>query len=353
MTGAAGMVSRVVVGLCAVVVCCLAAISGAWAADEDFAGDWMVYLDDGDRTLVGLLQLERRDGGWLAFLEGGPTRVEISGDQITLFADSRDVRGFVFDREMSGSLQEGELRGTYRQVGAAAQKEAGGPWRAARQEDAVGAAAEPSPVDLSGTWTATQELDFRKYTMALTAAGRRWLDDYLPYYDQPDVRCTSIGLPALATYTFPFEIIVSKNRLTFIYEYQSRVRRIWLDGRQPSDVMPPSRMGHSNGRWEGSTLVIETTSLEKTVRDFRGELISENARIEERYTLSEDGNTLTAVLIVHDPENYERAPIRRRQWIRNDSAEIFPYTCDPDSFYLTMYEDGELDMYLKRSDRRF
>ena len=245
------------------------------------------------------------------------------------------------------------MRGSYTQEGAAAQKETGGPWHAERLRDTVDENAEPRPVDLSGLWAATQALDFRKYSMALTDAGERWLAAYLPYYDQPDVRCTSIGLPALATYSFPFEIIASENRLTFIYEYQSKVRRIWLDGRRPSDVMPPSRMGHSVGHWDGDELVVVTDNLEKTVRDFRGELISENARIEERYRLSEDGNTLTAVITVHDPENYERPPVRRRQWVRNNIGEIFPYTCDPDSFYLTMYEDGELDMYVERSDKRF
>ena len=189
--------------------------------------------------------------------------------------------------------------------------------------------------------------------MALTDDGKAWLESYLPYYDQPDVRCASIGLPALATYSFPFEILESENRLTFIYEYQSRVRRVWLDGRSPGDTMPPSRMGHSTARWEGSALVIETTHLEKTVRDFRGELISEDARIEERYELSDNGNTLTAVITVHDPKNYSRPPVRRRKWHRKNDADIYPYTCDPDSFYLTMYEDGELDMYINRADRRF
>ena len=80
------------------------------------------------------------------------------------------------------------------------------------------------------------------------------------------------------------------------------MRRIWMNGREPSEFMPPSRMGHSNGHWDGSTLVIETKLLDKTVRDFRGELISENARIEERYELSEDGNTLMLVVTVHDPD---------------------------------------------------
>lgn len=322
-------------------------------AADNVLGRWILSLTDGNRTLVGLLEVEKSAGGWSAFLDGGPATVEIDGNRIVIVADSRDVRGFVFDRRMTGTVDGDSMGGTYVQEGAAAQAEKPGPWKAER-EPPMQAVVEPAkPADLSGTWTATQELDFRKYTMALTPAGNAWLENYLPYYDQPDVRCTSIGLPALATYSFPFEIIRSDNRLTMIYEYQSKVRRIWMDGRKPGEYMVASRMGHSNGRWEGSTLVIETTNLEKTVRDFRGEPISENARIEERYTLSDDGMTLTALITVHDPENYQRPPIRRRMWKRDNGAEIFPYTCDPDSFYLKMYEDGEMDMYIERSDRRF
>jgi hypothetical protein len=254
---------------------------------------------------------------------------------------------------MTGTIDGDSMSGTYTQEGAAAQAEDPGPWRAVRETAAAAMQKPPKPVDISGIWTATQELDFRKYTMALTPAGEAWLESYLPYYDQPDVRCTSIGLPALTTYSFPFEIIGSADRFTMIYEYQSKVRRIWTDGRDAGEFMPPSRMGHSNAHWDGSTLVIETKSLDRTVRDFRGELISENARIEERYDLSDDGNTLTLVVTVYDPENYARPPVRRRKWTRDDTAEIFPYTCDPDSFYLPMYEDGKLDMYIERTDRRF
>ena len=209
------------------------------------------------------------------------------------------------------------------------------------------------PGAISGIWTATQELDFRKYSMSLTQEGKDWLERYLPYYDQPDVRCTSIGLPALVTYSFPFEIIYSNGRYTFLYEYQSKVRRIWTNTESPSSFMPPSRMGFSRGIWEDNELVVKTQLLEKTVRDFRGELISENATIEERYSLSDDGQTLTALIIVDDPDSYQRQPIRRRQWVRNINTEIFPYSCDPDSFYVPMYEDGEMQMYIDRSPLRF
>ena len=320
---------------------------------NDIEGRWMLSLQDKKRTLVGLLEIEKDGDGWVAYLEGGPTTVETDGDNVVIIADSRDIRGFVFNRKMTGKIDGDSMSGTYTQEGAAASKEEPGPWRAVREPSQDKMASPPKPVDISGTWTATQELDFRKYTMALTPAGEEWLESYLPYYDQPDVRCTSIGLPALTTYSFPFEIIESDNRYTMIYEYKSKVRRIWMDGRGPTEYMPPSRMGHSNGRWDGSSLIIETKLLDKTVRDFRGELISEDARIDERYELSEDGNTLTLVVTVHDPEYYYRPPVRRRQWVRDNTAEIFPYTCDPDSFYLKMYEDGEMDMYIERTDKRF
>jgi len=329
----------------------LALRSEAYAADIE--GRWLLSLQDKKRTLVGLLEIEKAGEGWIAYLEGGPASVETEGNNVVIVADSRDVRGFVFDRKMTGKIDGDSMSGTYSQEGAAAQKEDPGPWKAVREPSQNKMERPPKPVDISGTWTATQEWDFRKYTMALTPAGKKWLESYLPYYDQPDVRCTSIGLPALTTYSFPFEIIESDDRYTMIYEYKSKVRRIWMNGREPSEYMPPSRMGHSNGHWDGSTLVIETKLLDKTVRDFRGELISENARIEERYELSEDGNTLMLVVTVHDPEYYFRPPVRRRQWIRDNTAEIFPYTCDPDSFYLKMYEDGEMDMYIERTDKRF
>ena len=115
MTAARDIAARPIRWFCNAVLCCLAAAPGVWAADEDFAGEWMVSLEDGNRTLVGLLELERTDGEWSAFLEGGPARVEIAGDRITVFADSRDVRGFVFDREMTGTLAE---RGAARNVSA-------------------------------------------------------------------------------------------------------------------------------------------------------------------------------------------------------------------------------------------
>ena len=321
---------------------------------SDIDGIWRISLQDSNRTLIGDLEIETTDSGLIGYLEGGPVDIKIDGENsIEIIADSRDVRGFIFNRRMTGTFEENFMSGTYQQEGAAAQREEPGPWSAVRNENKVVESMIAKHPDITGTWAATQELDFRKYSMSLTEKGENWLKTYMPYYDQPDVRCTSIGLPALITYSFPFEIIESEGRLTMLYEYQSKVRRIWMEKDEPSEFMPPSRMGFSVGKWEGSTLVIKTNLLEKTIRDFRGELVSENATIEERYFLSDDGQKLNAIIILHDAENYKKAPIRRRQWVRNKATEIFPYSCDPDSFYIPMYQENKMQMYIDRSELRF
>ena len=63
-------------------------------------------------------------------------------------------------------------------------------------------------------------------------------------------------------------------------------------------------------------------------------------------------NTQTAVITLLDPDNYKVPPVRRREWVRDPATVILPYECDPDSFYRQMYDEGKLDMYFERSERR-
>jgi len=190
--------------------------------------------------------------------------------------------------------------------------------------------------------------------MDLTPAAETWHAEYMMHYDQPNVRCVSPGITAMVAWgAYPFEILASEDRLTFIYEFDSEVRRVFLDGRNPPEFYPHSGMGFSTGQWQGSEFVVTTTLLSQNTRDFRGEPISEQARLEEVYTLSEDGQTMTAVITLHDPDNYKRPPIRRRAWTRSADTRMYPNECDPDSFFRQMYNENLLDMYFERSRRRF
>ena len=133
----------------------------------------------------------------------------------------------------------------------------------------------------------------------------------------------------------------------------SEVRRIYLDGRRPPEYSDYYPMGFSSGRWEGSTLVVETDYLMPFVREWMGDPISEDARVTERYSLSEDG-ILTGVMTLHDPANYVVPMTRRAHWRRGKDTEAkFPVLCDPDSFYRQVYDEGRMDDYIKRGNRRY
>lgn len=328
---------------------CAATVS----ANPAMEGDWMIEVKPSGAAVIGLLEIERDNDGWLAFVEGGPAPIKIDGNQVAVDIDTRDIRGFVIVLKLEGQLDDDRLSGSYTVQSDAEVSFTPGTWSAVRFV-AEERAKEPRPVDISGIWKPAPGVDFRKYSMDLTDEAEAWHANYLMHYDQPNVRCVSPGIVAMVAWGgYPFEVLSSDKRLTFLYEVDSEVRRIFLDDREAPEFYPGSGMGYSTGRWEGSQLVVETTHLSPNVRDFRGEPISENARLEEVYTLSEDGQRLSAVITLHDPENYKRPPVRRRAWTRNPDTEIYPYECDPDSFYRQMYNENKLDMYFERSKQRF
>lgn len=328
------------------------ALSMSANAGDSVEGDWDLELTGDGPPIIGVLTLRKFGDEWTGHVEGGPVDVAIGAGSIEVVVDSRDLAGFVFNRRLVGNYTDDAMEGSFTIEGATEDPEPGGQWRAARKM-AERPRQSPEPVSIGGIWTPAPGVDFRKYSMDLTDSAEEWHDGYMMHYDQPNVRCVSPGIVAMVAWgAYPMEIIESENRLTYLYEVGSEVRRIFLDGRNPPDYYPPSPMGFSNGYWDGSDLIIETQLLEANVRDFRGEPVSEGARMHERYSLSEDGESLSAVITLLDPANYEVPPVRRRKWTRNTDTQIYPYECDPESFYRQMYEQKKLDMYYKRSERR-
>ena len=128
--------------------------------------------------------------------------------------------------------------------------------------------------------------------------------------------------------------------------------RIHMDQDEMPEFYPESSMGYSRGRFEDGELIIETSLLSASTRDFNGEPVGENTRIVERYFLSNDGNRLNLVMHMHDPGNYVRPPIRRRAWDRNDESLIFPFECDPDSFFRQLFSEGRMQEYIDRAHMR-
>jgi len=79
------------------------------------------------------------------------------------------------------------------------------------------------------------------------------------------------------------KITQTPNVITLLYEDLS-YRQIFLDGRALPADPTPSFMGYSVGRWEGDTLVVESTGFnERTWLDFGGHPHTEALRTTERF----------------------------------------------------------------------
>jgi len=79
----------------------------------------------------------------------------------------------------------------------------------------------------------------------------------------PNVRCISAGMPGMMSMTYGMEVQHTKDKITMYGELNDVYRRIWLDGRQPSQekLDDPTFAGYSTGHWEGDTLVVETVAI--------------------------------------------------------------------------------------------
>src|SRR6476646_4202633 len=86
----------------------------------------------------------------------------------------------------------------------------------------------------------------------------------------PNARCLSAGMPSMMGMGYGMEIQQTKDKITIYGELNDVYRRIFLDGRKPSQktLDDPTFAGYSVGHWEGDTLVVDTVALrEDTLLD--------------------------------------------------------------------------------------
>jgi hypothetical protein len=118
--------------------------------------------------------------------------------------------------------------------------------------------------------------------------------------------------------------------MTVIYEAHNELRRIYIGGAKvdPGDLFA-TRNGYSAGRWEGDTLVVETSFLTESVDSRMAH--SDQARIVERYRLSKDaaGNkVLTAEMTMTDPVFYTKPVTQTKRWSGLPNGRMLPYECN-------------------------
>ncbi len=144
----------------------------------------------------------------------------------------------------------------------------------------------------------------------------------------PAVKCFMPGIPRATYMPFPFQIIQSEDVILMAYEFASASRVVYID--RPDFESPADNwMGHSLGRWEGETLVIDVTDhVPDTWLDSSGNFHSEELRVEERFTAQSPYHLLYEVTL-EDPKVYTRPwkmqmPLYRRM---EENAQLLEFKC--------------------------
>jgi hypothetical protein len=148
-------------------------------------------------------------------------------------------------------------------------------------------------------------------------------------------RCISRGLPGSmmpAIYGSSYEIVQGPNFVAILYEMVHETRVIPLDGQPHVGKSIRTYMGDPRGRWDGDTLVVETTNFKDQIA-YRN-ASSETLRLVERFTPTGPA-TVEWSVTVDDPATWTRPWTFAMNLTKKDATQRpFEYACHEGNYGL-------------------
>ena len=159
--------------------------------------------------------------------------------------------------------------------------------------------------------------------------------------DNPDAHCLPMGVMQMTSHPYPKKIIQTPSEVIVIYEGSgTTVRELFLDGRKADADAQPWYNGYSTGRWEGDTLVVETSGfLDDGWLDVRGSPLTSAGKLVERFRRPNYGSLIIEVTI-DDPKAYTRpftATVNNRLL---PDQELIEFVCIEKSAHRYVGADG-------------
>ena len=245
----------------------------------------------------------------------------------------------------SGIPQSGESQGRVQQVQAGGSPTVSGP-----EAEGTVPRLPDGHVDLTGPWVgggsnADIERDggLKPGELPLLAWAKE-LRDKRREQEEPYTACLPMGVPRVNPYPWKFAMSYTSKGLTHIYILHETGdsgahRVVYMDGRKHPDDLIPTWWGHSIGRWESDTLVIDTVGYnEKFWFDSRGTPHTEKLHTIERWTRINYG-TLVNEFTLEDPGALSR-PVQLkftakllRPNLKVGGGELMEFICLEDNQY--------------------
>lgn len=146
--------------------------------------------------------------------------------------------------------------------------------------------------------------------------------------DDPQLRCLPLATPRSSPY--PFRLVETPGHVFILSESVHAYRQVFTDGRKhpTGDDLQLSWQGHSIGRWDGDTLVVDTVGFnDLTWFDNYGHVHSDKMHVTERFTRVDLGH-LRASVTVDDPGAYARPFTLSYTAELMPNTELMEYICD-------------------------
>jgi hypothetical protein len=141
------------------------------------------------------------------------------------------------------------------------------------------------------------------------------------------------ALPRLSTgYNNNYEIVQAPGYVAILQEQIHDTRIIPLDGRPHLAGAVRQWLGDSRGRWEGDTLVVETTNFTDEARGSTFRDATRNMVLVERFRRI-DAETIDYQFTVTDPETWTRPWTVKMPWNKVDGL-MYEYACHEGNYGL-------------------
>jgi hypothetical protein len=143
----------------------------------------------------------------------------------------------------------------------------------------------------------------------------------------PELKCYLPGVPRAMYMPYPFQIFQSANKIQMFFEFTNASRIVHLD--KVEDAPADTYMGHSVGRWEADTLIVDSKSFnDKNWFDRAGNFHSDALHLVERFTLITP-DAIRYEVTIEDPKTYTRPwkismPLYRRL---EPNMQLLEYRC--------------------------
>ena len=132
---------------------------------------------------------------------------------------------------------------------------------------------------------------------------------------------------AAFTRTEPFKIFAIKETVVLLYEAPTIYRQIFMDGRELPKDPNPTWLGYSVGKWDGDTLVVETSGFNDRGLLPGGRTHSSALHIFERYRRPDFGH-LEIQYKIDDPKIYAKPWTITQHHHLTPDTELLEYICN-------------------------